>query len=97
MIDEKLEELKKEYIGKVMTVEELAEKLPNLWVAIKIVERDPDDRLIVLSGKLLEIGKDIEAKQLGKKYRGDKTIRVMRTTCGMNVGYINGIYIKENG
>lgn len=93
MTTEKLEELRKEYIGKVMTVEELADKLPSLWVAVKIVETDPQDKRIVCSGEILEIVLDSDAFQLRDKYYDDKTIRVMRTTYGMNVGYIDGVYI----
>lgn len=96
MTTAKLEELRSEYIGKVMTVEELAEKLPSLWVAVEVIETDPINELIVLSGRIIEIVQDSGAKILRSKYRGNNAVYVFRTTCEMNVGYINGAYIKEN-
>lgn len=84
--DNELNELREKYIGQFMVVEALADKLPRLWVAMKVVERDPDDNLIVLSGRILEIVKDGEARQLRSKYRGNRDVYVLRTTCEMNVG-----------
>lgn len=92
--DNELNELREKYIGKVMTVEELADKLPRLWVVIEIVERGQYDRLSVLSGRLIEVVKDDEADQLVKKYMRNTYVRTMRTTCGTNTGYVSGVCFR---
>lgn len=89
-----LARLREKYIGKVMTVEELAEKIPGVWVALKIVDTDPDDARIVCSGEVLDIVLDNDALELMDRYDNDRVTRVMRTTYGMNVGYIDGLYIR---
>lgn len=89
-----VEKLRKEYVGQILTIEELANKLPNLWVTVKIVDTDPQDERIVRSGEILEIVLDNEAFQLRDKYYEDKSVRVMRTTYGMTSGIVDGICVK---
>lgn len=87
MSEERLEELRKLYVGKIMSVEEMRERIPGVWVAVRGTEMDCDCRDIIIAGEILGIADD---EHVSKELRvfedpANTNIQVMRTTYCMNV------------
>lgn len=98
MSEERLEELRKLYIGKVMSVEEMRERIPGVWVAVRGTEMDRDCKDIIMTGEILGIADDDHVSEELRKFEdpANTRIQVVRTTYGMNVGWLDGVLITKN-
>lgn len=98
MSNEVLSKMREEYIGKIMTIEEMREAIPGVWVAIRATEYDPESADNILQGKVLGVSDDNNVEEELQEYEdsSDKDIRVIRTTYGMDMGWIDGILIKTD-
>lgn len=92
MAEERLKELNDKYVSNNMTWEQVQEQIPNVWVAIT---KDEMSHNRLVRGRILEIVNDDDATELICKYAGDSSVRVSRTTIGLNVGYLNGVVIDR--
>lgn len=92
MTDEKAQVLSEEYVGKNMSWKQVQELIPNMWVAISKNVMDDEE---IIDGTVLDIVGDKDVTQLIHKYANRPDVRVERTSVGINVGYLNGIFVEK--